>query len=58
MRDLLNWCNRVAHGFDPTSSTALLHIFQEAMDCFTAMLSEQTKKTENGRGYWEQTEHF
>ncbi|XP_076780137.1 midasin isoform X2 [Arvicanthis niloticus] len=44
LRDLLNWCNRVAHGFDSTSSTALLNVFQEAMDCFTAMLSEQTKK--------------
>lgn len=44
LRDLLNWCNRVAHGFDSTSSTALLNVFQEALDCFTAMLSEQTKK--------------
>ncbi|KAL1775570.1 midasin isoform X1 [Sigmodon hispidus] len=44
LRDLLNWCNRVAHGFDSTSSSASLHVFQEALDCFTAMLSEQTKK--------------
>ncbi|XP_035295830.1 midasin isoform X3 [Cricetulus griseus] len=44
LRDLLNWCNRIAHGFDSTSSSASLHVFQEALDCFTAMLSEQTKK--------------
>lgn len=44
LRDLLNWCNRVAHGFDSTSPSASLHVFQEALDCFTAMLSEQTKK--------------
>ncbi|XP_036035518.1 midasin [Onychomys torridus] len=44
LRDLLNWCNRVAYGFDSTSSSASLHVFQEALDCFTAMLSEQTKK--------------
>ncbi|XP_042126882.1 midasin [Peromyscus maniculatus bairdii] len=44
LRDLLNWCNRVAYGFDSTSSSASLHVFQEALDCFTAMLSEPTKK--------------
>ncbi|XP_051017145.1 midasin [Acomys russatus] len=44
LRDLLNWCNRVARGFDSTSPSASLHVFQEALDCFTAMLSEQTKK--------------
>ncbi|XP_040596448.1 midasin isoform X2 [Mesocricetus auratus] len=44
LRDLLNWCNRVAHGFDSASSSASLHVFQEALDCFTAMLSDQTKK--------------
>ncbi|XP_038203306.1 midasin isoform X2 [Arvicola amphibius] len=44
LRDLLNWCNRIAHGFDGTSSSASLNVFQEALDCFTAMLSEQAKK--------------
>ncbi|XP_037699423.1 midasin isoform X2 [Choloepus didactylus] len=43
LRDLLNWCNRIAHTFD-SSSSASLTIFQEALDCFTAMLSKQTSK--------------
>uniref|UniRef100_A0A8D0DW25 Midasin n=1 Tax=Salvator merianae TaxID=96440 RepID=A0A8D0DW25_SALMN len=40
LRDLLNWCNRIAYNFDSSSSTAL-SIFHEALDCFTAMLSKQ-----------------
>ncbi|XP_062980947.1 midasin [Elgaria multicarinata webbii] len=40
LRDLLNWCNRIAFNFDSSSSTAL-NIFHEALDCFTAMLSKQ-----------------
>ncbi|XP_055981327.1 midasin [Sorex fumeus] len=44
LRDLLNWCNRIAHSFDPVSSSAALNIFQEALDCFTAMLSKHTTK--------------
>ncbi|XP_036895348.1 midasin isoform X2 [Sturnira hondurensis] len=44
LRDLLNWCNRIAHSFDNLSSSASLNIFQEALDCFTAMLSKQTSK--------------
>uniref|UniRef100_H0VTT4 Midasin n=1 Tax=Cavia porcellus TaxID=10141 RepID=H0VTT4_CAVPO len=44
LRDLLNWCNRIAHSFDSSSSSASLNIFQEALDCFTAMLSEHTSK--------------
>ncbi|XP_058163130.1 midasin isoform X2 [Dasypus novemcinctus] len=44
LRDLLNWCNRIAHTFDSSSSSASLSIFQEALDCFTAMLSKQTSK--------------
>ncbi|KAM5256760.1 midasin [Ctenodactylus gundi] len=44
LRDLLNWCNRIAHSFDGSSSSASLSIFQEALDCFTAMLSEHTSK--------------
>ncbi|XP_019064368.1 midasin isoform X2 [Fukomys damarensis] len=44
LRDLLNWCNRIAHSFESSSSSASLHIFQEALDCFTAMLSEHTSK--------------
>ncbi|XP_040839706.1 midasin isoform X2 [Ochotona curzoniae] len=44
LRDLLNWCNRIAHSFDSSSSSASLHIFQEALDCFTAMLSDCTSK--------------
>ncbi|KAJ7341746.1 hypothetical protein JRQ81_006597 [Phrynocephalus forsythii] len=42
LRDLLNWCNRIAFKFD-NSSTAL-NIFHEALDCFTAMLSKQESK--------------
>ncbi|XP_073934254.1 midasin isoform X1 [Castor canadensis] len=44
LRDLLNWCNRIAHSFDSSSSAAALNIFQEALDCFTAMLSEHLSK--------------
>uniref|UniRef100_A0A8C4LBG4 Midasin n=1 Tax=Equus asinus asinus TaxID=83772 RepID=A0A8C4LBG4_EQUAS len=44
LRDLLNWCNRIAHSFDSLSSSASLSIFQEALDCFTAMLSKHTSK--------------
>ncbi|XP_037374649.1 midasin [Talpa occidentalis] len=44
LRDLLNWCNRIAHSFDSLSSSASLNIFQEALDCFTAMLSKHTSK--------------
>ncbi|KFV78000.1 Midasin, partial [Struthio camelus australis] len=41
LRDLLNWCSRIACNFDGTSSTTAVNIFQEALDCFTAMLSKQ-----------------
>ncbi|XP_074846986.1 midasin isoform X2 [Carettochelys insculpta] len=41
LRDLLNWCSRIAYNFDSSSSTTAVNIFQEALDCFTAMLSEQ-----------------
>ncbi|XP_048209797.1 midasin isoform X2 [Perognathus longimembris pacificus] len=44
LRDLLNWCNRIAHSFDSSSSSASLSIFQEALDCFTAMLSDHSCK--------------
>ncbi|NXX88474.1 MDN1 protein, partial [Centropus bengalensis] len=39
--DLLNWCSRIAYNFDSNSSNTALNIFQEALDCFTAMLSSQ-----------------
>ncbi|NXJ78761.1 MDN1 protein, partial [Trogon melanurus] len=39
--DLLNWCGRIAYNFDSNSSTTAMNIFQEALDCFTAMLSNQ-----------------
>ncbi|NXN90988.1 MDN1 protein, partial [Rhinopomastus cyanomelas] len=41
LRDLLNWCSRIAYNFDSSSSTTAVNIFQEALDCFTAMLSSQ-----------------
>ncbi|XP_030875252.1 midasin-like [Leptonychotes weddellii] len=44
LRDLLNWCNRIVHCFDSLSSSASLNIFQEALDCFTAMLSKHSSK--------------
>ncbi|XP_054990862.1 midasin [Sorex araneus] len=44
LRDLLNWCNRIAHSFDTVSSSSALNIFQEALDCFTAMLSKHNTK--------------
>ncbi|NWH71168.1 MDN1 protein, partial [Piaya cayana] len=39
--DLLNWCSRIAYNFDSNSSNTAVNIFQEALDCFTAMLSNQ-----------------
>uniref|UniRef100_A0A7N6BG26 Midasin n=1 Tax=Anabas testudineus TaxID=64144 RepID=A0A7N6BG26_ANATE len=39
MRDLLKWCERISVTFDGTSSATAQHVFQEALDCFTAMLS-------------------
>ncbi|XP_007484380.2 midasin isoform X1 [Monodelphis domestica] len=44
LRDLLNWCNRISYSFDSSSSSTSLNIFQEALDCFTAMLSKQTSR--------------
>ncbi|KAM4681125.1 midasin isoform 3-T3 [Amazona ochrocephala] len=41
LRDLLNWCSRIAYNFDSSSSTTAVNIFQEALDCFTGMLSSQ-----------------
>ncbi|CAK6975580.1 Hypothetical predicted protein [Scomber scombrus] len=39
LRDLLKWCERISLNFDGTSSVTAQHVFQEALDCFTAMLS-------------------
>ncbi|XP_054617732.1 midasin isoform X2 [Dunckerocampus dactyliophorus] len=39
LRDLLKWCERISVNFDSTSSSTAQHVFQEALDCFTAMLS-------------------
>ncbi|XP_048386295.2 midasin [Stegostoma tigrinum] len=41
LRDLLKWCERIVDHFDCTSSSTALHIFQEALDCFTAMMSKR-----------------
>uniref|UniRef100_A0A8C8S1Z5 Midasin n=1 Tax=Pelusios castaneus TaxID=367368 RepID=A0A8C8S1Z5_9SAUR len=41
LRDLLNWCSRIAYNFDSSSSATAMNIFQEALDCFTAMMSKQ-----------------
>uniref|UniRef100_A0AAQ6AJN3 Midasin n=1 Tax=Amphiprion ocellaris TaxID=80972 RepID=A0AAQ6AJN3_AMPOC len=39
LRDLLKWCERISVNFDSSSSATAQHVFQEALDCFTAMLS-------------------
>uniref|UniRef100_A0AAZ3S0A1 Midasin n=1 Tax=Oncorhynchus tshawytscha TaxID=74940 RepID=A0AAZ3S0A1_ONCTS len=39
LRDLLKWCDRISSNFDSTSSATAQHVFLEALDCFTAMLS-------------------
>ncbi|KAM9840331.1 midasin [Aulostomus maculatus] len=39
LRDLLKWCERTSANFDNSSSATAQHVFQEALDCFTAMLS-------------------
>uniref|UniRef100_A0A8D2KWR3 Midasin n=1 Tax=Varanus komodoensis TaxID=61221 RepID=A0A8D2KWR3_VARKO len=44
LRDLLNWCNRIAFNFDSSFSSTALNIFHEALDCFTAMLSKQSSR--------------
>ncbi|KAJ1151695.1 hypothetical protein NDU88_004475 [Pleurodeles waltl] len=44
LRDLLKWCNRIAHNFDSTSPDTALNVFHEALDCFTAMLSNQASR--------------
>uniref|UniRef100_UPI00398F5005 midasin isoform X2 n=1 Tax=Pristiophorus japonicus TaxID=55135 RepID=UPI00398F5005 len=41
LRDLLKWCERIIPNFDGTSSSTALCIFQEALDCFTAMMSKR-----------------
>uniref|UniRef100_A0A4W3JDL5 Midasin n=1 Tax=Callorhinchus milii TaxID=7868 RepID=A0A4W3JDL5_CALMI len=40
LRDLLKWCERIACNFDSTSTSTALSVFQEALDCFTAMMSK------------------
>ncbi|XP_067882619.1 midasin [Heterodontus francisci] len=44
LRDLLKWCERVIPNFDGTSSSTALRIFQEALDCFTAMMSKRRSR--------------
>ncbi|XP_028296182.1 midasin isoform X2 [Gouania willdenowi] len=39
LRDLLKWCERIRADFDSASSATAQHVFREALDCFTAMLS-------------------
>ncbi|XP_072912476.1 midasin [Hemitrygon akajei] len=44
LRDLLKWCERIIPNFDGTSSSTALCIFQEALDCFTAMISKHKSR--------------
>ncbi|XP_075869163.1 midasin [Nelusetta ayraudi] len=39
LRDLLKWCDRICDNFDSASAATAQHVFLEALDCFTAMLS-------------------
>lgn len=39
MRDLLKWCERISVNFNSTSPATAQNVFQEALDCFTSMLS-------------------
>uniref|UniRef100_A0A674E141 Midasin n=1 Tax=Salmo trutta TaxID=8032 RepID=A0A674E141_SALTR len=44
LRDLLKWCERISSNFDSTSSATAQHVFLEALDCFTAMLSRPERR--------------
>ncbi|XP_036943295.1 midasin isoform X1 [Acanthopagrus latus] len=44
LRDLLKWCERISLNFDSTSAATAQHVFQEALDCFTAMLSHPVNR--------------
>ncbi|XP_068197957.1 midasin isoform X4 [Antennarius striatus] len=44
MRDLLKWCERINVNFESTSLSTAQHVFQEALDCFTAMLSRSDSR--------------
>ncbi|XP_056150027.1 midasin [Lampris incognitus] len=39
LRDVLKWCERISGKFDSTSAATAQHVFHEALDCFTAMMS-------------------
>uniref|UniRef100_A0A3P8WSX5 Midasin n=1 Tax=Cynoglossus semilaevis TaxID=244447 RepID=A0A3P8WSX5_CYNSE len=39
LRDLLKWCERISVNFNSISFATAQQVFQEALDCFTAMLS-------------------
>lgn len=39
LRDLLKWCERISVNFNSVSPATAQHVFQEALDCFTSMLS-------------------
>ncbi|KAJ3606919.1 hypothetical protein NHX12_026435, partial [Muraenolepis orangiensis] len=44
LRDLLKWCERISSNFDSSSSATAQRVFQEALDCFTAMLSRSDRR--------------
>ncbi|XP_011610045.2 midasin isoform X2 [Takifugu rubripes] len=46
LRDLLKWCDRISVNFDGTSSATAQHVFHEALDCFTAMLSRPESRVQ------------
>ncbi|KAK7907514.1 hypothetical protein WMY93_016126 [Mugilogobius chulae] len=39
LRDLLKWCERISVNFNSASAATAQNVFQEALDCFTSMLS-------------------
>ncbi|XP_055005322.1 midasin-like isoform X2 [Boleophthalmus pectinirostris] len=40
LRDLLKWCERISVNFNSASAATAQNVFQEALDCFTSMLSQ------------------
>lgn len=43
-RDLISWCSRISMDFDHTSPDSPARIFQAALDCFVACLSNPSKR--------------
>lgn len=44
LRDLLKWCERICLNFESSCASTAQNVFQEALDCFTAMLSKSESR--------------